>query len=71
MGSINDKVSMGETVSAVLTNAKTGEQRVVGGMTGEQRVVGKKYKLEIRAIDRRTGEVIYTREIFTDLKVGE
>ncbi len=55
---IDEKVSMGETVSAVLTNAKTGETRVIGGKS-------KKYKVEIRAIDLKTGEVIYTREINT------
>ena len=50
--SVNENLSAGETVSAVLTNAITGEKRVVGEAKKEPR-----YKIEITVTDLITGDV--------------
>ena len=50
---INEKMNAGETVSAVLTNAKTGKKRVVGGAPKK----GLRYKVEVKITDLQTGEI--------------
>lgn len=51
---INDKMNLGEMVSAVLTNAKTGEKRVIDekGLRKEA-----KYRVEVKVTNLETGEV--------------
>lgn len=56
---LNDRVSLGETVSAVLTNVKTGEKRVIDDK-GLQKEA--KYKIEVTVTDLRTGEVYFKYE---------
>lgn len=53
MGAINEKLEGGETVSAVLTNVKTGEVKIVG----EAPKSAPKYRVEVTVINLETGEV--------------
>ena len=52
---INEKLKTGETVGAVLTNAKTGEKRFVGGAPTPK--AEPRYKVEVKITDLKTGEI--------------
>ncbi len=52
---INEKLSTGETVGAVLTNVKTGKKTVVGGAPSPKKEA--RYKVEVKVTDLLTGEI--------------
>ena len=52
MAGLNEKLSMGETVSAIIKNAETGETRVIGTPPPTPT-----YKVEVTVTNLQTGEV--------------
>jgi PBP1b-binding outer membrane lipoprotein LpoB len=52
------KIKMGETITAILTNVKTGKKRVIGGAPETKH----KYRVKIEVYDLKTGEIIHTHE---------
>ena len=51
---INDKMETAETVSAVLTNAKTGQKRIIEENSPQAKA---KYRIEVKVTNLETGEV--------------